>query len=69
MEEISIDDDLYEVLKVRAEEKDFDSTEKYVHHLLEQVVQKIKNEKQDTSYTDEQEEAVKDKLKDLGYIG
>ena len=69
MEKVNIEDDLYEALKVRAEEKDFDSTEKYIHHLLEQVAQKIKNEKQDASYSDEQEETVKEKLKDLGYMG
>lgn len=70
MASIDIDDDKFSVLEARAEEKDFDTTEEYVDYLLEQIVQKIKREKQsgDKEYSDEEEEKVKRRLEDLGYM-
>ncbi len=70
MANVEIDDDIYGVLEARAEEKDFDTTEEYVHYLLEQVVEKIKREKeqQESSYTEEEEEKVKERLRGLGYL-
>lgn len=69
--EIEIDEDIYSVLEARAEEKEFDKTDKYITHLLEQVVEKIRKEKTESqdSYTDEQEKEVKKRLEDLGYTG
>ena len=67
---IEVDSDLEEVLKARSEEKDFETTEEYVNHLLEQVVEKIRREKQgNDSYSSEKEEEVKKRLEDLGYTG
>lgn len=69
MPEIDIDDDIYSVLEARAEEKDFDETGEYVHYLLKQVVEKIKREKQEEEgYSEEEEEQVKNRLRDLGYL-
>lgn len=65
---VSIDDDLYSVLEARADEKGFDDTGEYVRYLLEQVVEKIKREKQSTDYSEEEEEQVKSRLRDLGYL-
>lgn len=67
---IEIDENIYEVLEARAEEKDFEETEKYIDHLLSQVVEKIKNEKSsdDSSYSEDEEEKVKQRLRDLGYL-
>jgi hypothetical protein len=68
MVNVEIDDDMYSVLEARAEEKDFDETEEYIDYLLKQIVEKIKREKQDTEYTEEEEKKVKNRLKDLGYM-
>lgn len=69
MPSVEVDDKIYEVLEARADEKDFDKTDDYVRHILEQVVEKIKKEKQQTSsYSDEEEEEVKDRLRKLGYL-
>jgi hypothetical protein len=69
MTQIEIDDDIYSVLEARAEEKDFDETEEYIQHLLQQVVEKIKREKQSQEeYSDEEEEKVKERLRGLGYM-
>lgn len=70
MATVEVDDDIYGVLEARAEEKDFDTTEEYVEYLLEQVVEKIKREKeqQESSYSEEEEEKVKERLRGLGYL-
>jgi uncharacterized spore protein YtfJ len=68
MASIEIDDEKFELLSLRAEEKDFESTEEYIDHLLEQIVEKIKKEEQNKQYSDEQEEKVKEKLEQLGYL-
>lgn len=70
MTQVEVDDDIYEVLEARAEEKDFDTTEEYIHYLFEQIVEKIKREKQqqDSGYSEEEEEKVKNRLRDLGYL-
>lgn len=69
MPTVDIDDDIYSVLEARAGEKGFDETDEYVHYLLEQVVEKIKREKQSSEgYSDEEEEQVKNRLRDLGYL-
>jgi hypothetical protein len=68
MANVEIDDDMYSVLEARAEEKDFDETEEYIHYLLDQIVEKIRREKQDAEYSEEEEKKVKKRLEDLGYM-
>jgi hypothetical protein len=68
MANVEIDDDMYSVLEARAEEKDFDETEEYIQYLLDQIVEKIKREKQDAEYSEEEEKKVKKRLEDLGYM-
>lgn len=70
MVNVEVDDDIYGVLEARAEEKGFDETEEYIEHLLDQIVEKIKREKQDEekTYSEEEEKKVKNRLKDLGYL-
>jgi len=69
MVSIEVDDDKYSVLEARAQEKGYDTTEEYVDYLLEQIVEKINREKQEVEeYTDEEEEKVKNRLRDLGYM-
>jgi AAA+ ATPase superfamily predicted ATPase len=68
MTKVDVDDELFSVLEARATEKNFEDTEDYIKHLLQQVVQKIKKEKENGSYSDEEEEEVKKRLKGLGYL-
>lgn len=64
MPTINIEDQKYSVLEKRAEEKGYDDVDKYIDHLLSQVVEKIANEKNSS----QQDEEVKEKLKELGYM-
>jgi|APHM01.1.fsa_nt_gi hypothetical protein len=68
MVSVNIDDEKFEILSLRAEEKDFENTEEYINNLLSQIVTKIKKEEQNKQYSDEQEEKVKEKLEQLGYL-
>lgn len=69
MAKVEIDDKVYSILDARAEEKDFDETDEYIRYLLDQIVEKIKREKQSQeSYSEEEEKKVKRRLKDLGYL-
>ena len=69
MTKIEIEDGIYEVLELRAEEKDFDETDEYINYVLKQIADKVKREKeQQEGYSEEEEEEVKKKLKGLGYL-
>lgn len=69
MASIEVDDDKFEVLEARAKEKNFDSVEEYVDHLMSQIVEKIQREKREVDgYSDEEEKKVKKRLRDLGYM-
>lgn len=69
MASIEVGDDKFKILKARADEKDFNTVEEYVGHLMDQIVEKIQREKQDAEgYSDEEERKVKQRLKDLGYM-
>lgn len=67
---VEIDDSIFEVLEARAAEKEYEDTNEYIEHLLKQVVRKIKKEKEagESSYSEEEEQKVKDRLRDLGYL-
>lgn len=68
-ESVSVEESTFEMLEKRAVEKGFDSTQDYIRHLLDQVVEKINKEKnKQDEYNDEEAEKVKEKLKDLGYM-
>jgi hypothetical protein len=71
MVSVEVDEEKHSVLEARAEEKGYETTDEYVDYLFQQIVEKIKREKQDQSdgYTDEEEEKVKNRLRDLGYMG
>jgi predicted nucleotidyltransferase len=67
---VSIDEDIYVTLAERAEEKDFDDTDEYVHYVLNQVADKIKRKKgrDKEGFSEEDEEKVKERLRNLGYL-
>jgi len=66
---IEISDDIAKILVKRIEEKkDFGSVDEYVDYILKQVVERLESEKKQ-SFSNEDEEKVKERLKDLGYLG
>ena len=62
---VEIPDETIKKLESRAKEKNFDDVQAYINHLLEQVASKIESQPQDS---DADEEKVKKRLKDLGYL-
>ena len=69
-DEISIPDDLAEKLKKRAEEKEFKSLSAYVAYILRQVLANVeKGEKEKNEVIEKKdEEEVKQRLRDMGYL-
>lgn len=70
--QINISDDLTKKLEERVSASDeFDSVEKYVNYVLEEVIKQTSGDagkSSDETYSKEQEEAVKQRLEDLGYL-
>lgn len=73
--EVEIPDEWYETFAERAPEKGFDSTEEYIHYVLQQIYEKL--ERQDAAgddggdgreYSEAEAEQVKDRLRGLGYL-
>ena len=60
MPKIKIDSDLYERIKVYTESAGYSSIEEFIHHCIEKELDE-KNQPYD-------EEAIKNRLKGLGYI-
>ena len=70
---IEINDKIIEVIKKRVEESnEFDSVENYIDYILKQLVERLKNEKgagnNEQSFSKEDEEKVKERLRGLGYL-
>ncbi|MFC1598229.1 CopG family transcriptional regulator [Patescibacteria group bacterium] len=70
--QINITDELTKKLEERVNASDeFDSVEKYVNYVLEEVIKQTAGdagEASDETYSKEQEAAVKQRLEDLGYL-
>ncbi len=65
---VEISDEIVKRLKKRIEEKrDFKSIDQYVNYILQQVVERLDSEK-DGSFSKEEEEKVKERLRDFGYL-
>ena len=66
---ISIKRSLAKKLKKRLKETEFKTLSEYVNFILEEVLASLEEQDdEDTSYSPEEEEKVKQRLKDLGYI-
>jgi len=66
--EVNISEELYAKIQKRVEEsKEFNSVDEYVKYVLEQVVEKTE-EKKEQPYSKEDEEKVKERLRSLGYL-
>jgi len=67
-ESISIPRELAEKLKQRAGSARFDSLSDYVVYILEQVLANIETEEKDKAISKEDEEKVKARLREMGYL-
>ena len=68
MASIEVSDSLLEVLGGRASEKGFESVEEYVCFVLEQLADRIRVQDGSGTPTTEDEKAIQDKLRSLGYL-
>lgn len=66
--QISISKDLYDKIlqRVNMSQEEFKSVEEYIQFVLAEVVKEDKQE--ETTYTKEEEEEIKNRLRSLGYI-
>lgn len=68
---VEIPDEHYEKFAERAPDKGFETAEEYVNYVLGQIYEKLQRQEQngeETTYTKEEEEKVKDRLRGLGYL-
>ena len=63
---VEINEDILNKLKERAKEKNMSSVEEYIEDILKQVVEKLEKGKPSSKKKDE--DAIKERLKSLGYI-
>ena len=66
--EIQISEELKQKLEKKIKETEFDSLEKYINYVLEQVVSDISTETTEQAYTEDEEQAMKERLRALGYV-
>ncbi|OGE80966.1 MAG: hypothetical protein A2826_02470 [Candidatus Doudnabacteria bacterium RIFCSPHIGHO2_01_FULL_43_23] len=66
---IKIPAGLYATLEARAKLKGYPSTEDYINAILKQVAAKLGGGEDGKSYTADEEEQIKNRLKKLGYLG
>ena len=62
---VSLPAELYGKIEQRIVGTEFDSVDEYVNFVLEEV---LKEEESETSFSKDDEEEVKKRLKDLGYL-
>lgn len=67
---VEVPQKIYDVLSKRSEEKGFDNTDEYVEYVLGQVADKIERQHSDEKqeFSKEDEEKVKERLRNLGYL-
>lgn len=74
MAQVQISDELFATLeKIVGESEEFSKVEEYVEYILKQVVDKKKQSEkasgaQDSVYSKEDEDKIRDRLKNLGYL-
>ncbi len=66
---VSIPTRLVRKIEVMIKGTSFASVSSYVGHVLEEAVSETRTAKDAKSFTKEEEEAVKDRLRALGYLG
>ena len=68
MATIEVSDSIIAALRSRASEKNFDSVEEYIGFVLEQLVHRINEKDEAGSLSGDDEDAIKEKLRSLGYL-
>lgn len=69
--DVEIPDEYYEKFAERAPDKGFETADEYVNYVLGQIYEKLQRQEgdnQESTYTKEEEEKVKDRLRGLGYL-
>jgi Arc/MetJ-type ribon-helix-helix transcriptional regulator len=66
---VRIPKDVYEGVKRRVEASEFKSVEEYVTYVLRQVLEQVNDESsRQEAYSKEDEEKIKERLRNLGYL-
>jgi len=69
---VEVEDEIYDTLSERADEKGFDTPDEYVAYVLGQVADKIERKRSgdgdEQDFSQEDEKKVKKRLKQLGYL-
>jgi lipoate-protein ligase A len=67
---IKISEKITEILNERVKNTaEFEDIEEYINYILKQVAEKLQSEsREEPTYSKEDEEKIKNKLKDLGYL-
>ena len=67
---ISLPEEIVEKLENKIKETDFDSISDYLTYIIKQVLEKNEGlvDKKEFSYSKEEEQAVRSRLKELGYL-
>lgn len=68
MTNIEIDDSVIAVLAKRAREKGFEDVGDYIRFVLAQIVREVSGIGRETVITRDDEEDIKERLKNLGYL-
>jgi len=67
---VGIPVNLYKKIKKRVEKTEFKSTQEYITYILEEVIKQVEEEEtgDDETFSEEDEEKVKERLRALGYL-
>ena len=66
--DIQISKELKDKLEEKIKETEFDSLQEYVNYILGQVVSGVESSEGEKAYTEEEEDAMKERLKEMGYV-
>ena len=66
--ELNISDKLKTKLETKIRETEFDSLSEYINYILKQVAQDTDNTEKESAYSEEEDEAVKKRLEEMGYV-
>lgn len=68
MKSVKIPKDLYRRIRKRIKDTGFTSVSEYVGYVLSEVLDNLDEEETDETFSEEEEEKVKERLRALGYL-
>jgi len=68
MKQVNIPDELYKTIEEKLEEFGFKTVDEYVVFVLEEVIKGDAEEGEEKVFSEEEEEVIKQRLRDLGYL-